>query len=260
MQSISSNDIFFEQLEGAGTSALLLDYDGTLAPFTPQRARATPYPSVPQLLDAIARTGRTRLVVISGRAAADVAALLPLGQRPEIWGSHGLERLMPDGAYQVVPIPEEMLRGLVEADSALEEEGLQDLAELKPGCAAVHWRGLAGSASSDLRARLNRVWGPLTARGLVLQEFDGGMELRVPACDKGNAVRTILAELQDEAPVAYLGDDLTDEAAFAALHGRGLTVLVRPEPRPTKATVWLKPPEELTQFLNEWLRACGGEL
>src|SRR5512135_1276438 len=213
MQSISPRDMFFQQLKRATGSALLLDYDGTLAPFTPQRARAEPYPSVPALLDAIVRTGRTRLVVISGRAAADVAALLRQRQRLEIWGSHGLERLMPDGAYRVVPIAEELQQALAEAGSVLEEEGLHHLAELKPGSAAVHWRGLAPGPVSDLRACLHRVLGPLTARGLVLEEFDGGMELRVPACDKGNAVRTILAELEHDAPVAYLGDDLPDEAA-----------------------------------------------
>jgi trehalose-6-phosphatase len=73
-------------------------------------------------------------------------------------------------------------------------------------------------------------------------------------------VRTILAESLPDAAVAYLGDDRTDEDAFRALNGKGLTVLVRPEYRPTAAEVWLQPPQELIQFLEEWLCASGGKL
>jgi trehalose-6-phosphatase len=55
---------------------------------------------------------------------------------------------------------------------------------------------------------------------------------------------------------AYVGDDMTDEDAFAVLRGRGLTLLVRPEPRPSQAIYWLKPPEDLLAFLDGWTRAA----
>jgi trehalose-6-phosphatase len=71
-------------------------------------------------------------------------------------------------------------------------------------------------------------------------------------------VRAILKELPPKTPVAYLGDDLTDEDAFLALGNAGLTVLVRPELRPTAAELWIKPPQELTLFFETWLDACGG--
>jgi trehalose-phosphatase len=76
---------------------------------------------------------------------------------------------------------------------------------------------------------------------------------------KGDAVRAILQESDSRVAVAYLGDDQTDEDAFHALKGNGLTVLVRPQSRPTAADVWLQPPQELLQFLQEWLRASGGQ-
>ena len=59
--------------------------------------------------------------------------------------------------------------------------------------------------------------------------------------------------------MAYLGDDLTDEAAFRALDERGLGVLVRPKLRATSADIWIRPPEELLDFLRSWLRAEGVE-
>ena len=47
----------------------------------------------------------------------------------------------------------------------------------------------------------------------------------------------------------YLGDDRTDEDAFAALRGRGLGILVTATPRPTLADYSLQDPEEVRDFL-----------
>jgi len=58
--------------------------------------------------------------------------------------------------------------------------------------------------------------------------------------------------------VAYLGDDATDEDAFRILNGRGLTVLVGPKYHFTAAQIWLKPPDELYDFLRSWITACEG--
>jgi len=87
-------------------------------------------------------------------------------------------------------------------------------------------------------------------------QFDGGVEIRAREADKGAAVRNFLREIDRDTPAAYLGDDTTDESAFRALEGRGLSVLVRPEWRPTAAQQWLKPPGELLDFLGLWLKAC----
>jgi trehalose-phosphatase len=241
-------------------NALLLDYDGTLAPFRAEREQAYPYDGVVQLLEGIVAAGRTRIVLVSGRAAHDVERLLGLDPAPEIWGVHGFERLLPGGRYWSRPLSPANERGLADADAWLEREGLQRQAEIKPGSIAVHWRGMDEAAVHELRASVQRLWQPLAATyDLCLKGFDGGMELRVRAVDKGEAVRSILSELNDSTPVAYLGDDLTDEDAFRALTGRGLTLLVRSEYRPTNAAGWLKPPVELLDFLRQWLRACGGE-
>jgi trehalose-6-phosphatase len=58
-------------------------------------------------------------------------------------------------------------------------------------------------------------------------------------------------------PIAFLGDDLTDEDAFQVLRGRGLTILVRADHRETMAEAWLKPPAELIDFLERWRNVCG---
>jgi len=250
---------FLESLSAARERVLLLDYDGTLAPFTAERSRARAYPPVPRLLSSIMNGCRTRVVMITGRSARDLSGLLGLDPHPEIWGSHGLERLTPNGTHEIARIPEQGRAALQAAFDSCVRAGMDRFVEQKPGCLALHWRGLRPEAVEAVRTFGYRILAPLACRALLLlSEFDGGMELRARSCNKGHAVRSILAETDPESPVAYLGDDLGDEDAFRALEGRGLTVLVRPEYRPTDAQLWLRPPGELMQFLRDWIDACGG--
>lgn len=250
---------FLEQLRSASERVLMLDYDGTLAPFTPERGKALPYPGILPLLARI-MAADTRLVLITGRTASELAELLGLRPHPEIWGSHGVERLTSDGKYALAPEAASRQAGFTAAAARLEGLGLEKQLERKPGGVALHWRGLDPSQKQRLQQEIPQLWSPLLfAYGLELAEFDGGIELRIPGQDKGNAVRTILAESGSNAAFAYLGDDRTDEDAFRALKHVGLTVLVRPQSRPTAADLWLQPPNELIRFLEEWLHACGGE-
>ncbi len=249
---------FLERLRSAPARVLLLDYDGTLAPFCVDRDLAVPYPEVPPLIGRIMSQG-TRVVLISGRPVREVLALSGISPQPEIWGSHGLERLMADGRYELRSVPDHK-DYLVAAVAILRDAGLESQAEVKPGGVAVHWRGLSPVKAEKLAREVPQLWKPLLDRApLRLLEFDGGVEIRVAGPDKGDAVRAILSECPAGAAVAYLGDDQTDEDAFQALKGNGLTALVRPQSRPTAADIWLQAPHDLLQFFREWLRASGGQ-
>lgn len=107
--------------------------------------------------------------------------------------------------------------------------------------------------------KVQAVWEMLPDRaGLSLLKFDGGLEIRAAVRNKGDVVRTIVAEMGRGASIAYLGDDQTDEDAFAALQGYGLRVLVNDSYRPTVADVWVRPPEGVIAFLADWGTACEG--
>ncbi len=238
-------------------SLLMLDYDGTIAPFHTDRYQAFPYIGFAPLLQEIVRACKTRVVIISGRDANEVIPLLDVQPHPEIWGLHGLQRLKPDGSTEVSPLDETTSEGLAAAEDWLIYQHLQDTAEFKAGSIAVHWRGLAESEEETLRTKVLLGWKPIAKyTGLHLMEFDGGVEIRTPEVDKGDAVRTILSEMDPDVPAAYLGDDNTDEHAFEAMNGRGLSVLVRPRYRRTAAQLWLRPPDEVLELLEQWLEAC----
>jgi trehalose 6-phosphate phosphatase len=250
---------FFEQVRRASSRVLLLDYDGTLAPFTPDRTRAFPYREVPALVSKI-MSNRTRVVLVSGRSARELLLLMRINPQPEIWGSHGMERLYPDGAYEVQELDPAHKKALESAARALIESGLNQNLEQKPASIAVHWRGLSEQSRERIDAKVRSVCLPIAQNaGLHLAPFDGGLELHAPGKNKGDAVQTILREAGDGAAAAYLGDDQTDENAFSAIKGKGLSGLVRSEPRPTIADICLRPPEELLEFLQDWLLASGAQ-
>jgi trehalose 6-phosphate phosphatase len=239
---------------------LLLDFDGTLAPFEELPEQVKPYPEVLRVLDEIMEASASRVVIVTGRRLEDVPAALHLKRAAEIWGAHGWQRRMPDGTLVDFETEPAIRRHLAVADTlarALSERGAR--VERKIASVAVHWRGLDGIAVDAIREALRRDWRPLArAPELEVLEFDGGLELRIRGRHKGSVVETVLAEAGPDAVAAYLGDDTTDEDAFAALRGRGIGVLVRPLMRSTRAHAWLRSPGEVTAFLEQWRDSAGG--
>lgn len=253
---------FFRRLASAPSRVLLLDYDGTLAPFREARDEAVPYPGVREEVERHLDGGRSRVVVVSGRAVEDVRPLLGVEPPPEIWGSHGWERLIPGQGLERPDPGERAREGLVRGREAAREGVPADRVELKPVSVAVHTRGLGEEAAEVVLGAVRGPWAELArSHGLDVHAFDGGLELRVPGRDKGTAVRQILRDEPADAAVAYLGDDRTDEDAFRAMADRGdraLRVLVRTDRRETEADLWLRPPDEMLAFLGRWREAAAG--
>ena len=256
-------DRFFQSFSTDRNPLLSLDYDGTLAPFRVDRFKARPWTGVREAIGRIQRQGRTRLVVITGRPAKEIGPLLrgnpPVLDSPvEVWGLHGAERLHPDGKRELEQAPPETQRKLDELREHLRHNNLGGQFEDKPNAAVMHWRGASPRTAKFIEARTRELFEPLAKlEGLTLLPFESGLELRVGR-DKGSAIGTLVAEEAQGTPVAFLGDDVTDEAGFRALnqaHGPHLSVLMRPESRETAADVWLRPPTELRAFLKKWYRA-----
>lgn len=249
---------FFSSFTQGAPPLLLLDYDGTLAPFRVDRFTARPWADIRELLGRIQCQGRTRMAIITGRPAAEIAPMLQLDPPLEVWGLHGAERLYPDGRRELEQAPAATQAKLEELRALLRRDPLGGLFEDKANAVVMHWRGRSRLQAGQIEQRTRALFEPLThLKGLALLDFDCGIELRVGR-NKGGAVQAILAEADAGVPAAYLGDDLSDEAAFQAVNGlgpRGLSILVRRHPRNTAAELWLRPPAELKVFLERWITA-----
>ncbi len=199
-----------ERFVGAGSPGparvlLAFDYDGVLAPLIREPGGAEMRPETRALLRRLDRL--YPVAVVSGRAWKDVAAFVgDLG--PTIVGNHGFELGRP------VPVPARVLRTVRGWRRRLERAlaGVPGLHfEDKRSTLAIHYglsRGWRAAERSVYEAA-NQLEGT--------RLIPGKKVLNVLPHDfpsKGDAVRTLVARLGCEGAV-YLGDDVTDEDAFA---------------------------------------------
>ena len=182
------------------------------------------------------------MVVVTGRPAAEFRAARR-GSRTEVWGLHGAERLHANGRRELEIVPPETHAKLDALCAKLQGDHFGGLVEEKPNAVAMHWRGLPRARGIRLkngRARCLSRWRNWTA----CLCWNSSLAWRcAPAATKATWSGCFLKRLAAPRRVrsAYLGDDLTDEAAFRAIKERGLAVLARRQWRPTDADVWLRP-------------------
>jgi len=248
---------FFAKVAASAQSILLTDFDGTLAPFRVDPAIVQPWSGVRELLHAIQSSGRTQLAIISGRPAADVLERSGLAAL-HVWGLHGAEHLFPDGHLECTEPSKEHRLAMVKSEEMLGQllQRSRFRIEKKRNGIAVHWRGLSGRLVGALRQGVLGILSPIAeSSGMRLLDFDCGIEL-IAGPDKGDVIRTLLGQ-SPGIPAAFLGDDTTDEDAFREIAGQGLGVLVRPERGESAASIWLRPPGQLRDFLSAWVLAVG---
>lgn len=243
---------FLHKVSISPETIILLDYDGTLAPFKKKRSKAVPYRGIKEILTKLIDLNNCKIIIVSGRSVSDIRLLLDLEKYPEIWGCHGAEKITEDGNLLTTELSRQTIKGLKEAKEAVIKKGLWKRCEQKYSSLALHWRELSSSKIYNLKKRVVSMWENIIRKNdLTISEFDGGIEIRPENITKGNVVDSILNQYREGIPVIYVGDDFTDEDAFRALKGKGLSVLVKPRYRSTEADIWLKPPGELLDFLNE---------
>ena len=246
------------RLSESSERLLILDYDGTLAPFKVERSEAIPYPGVVDLLESIAKSELSKIVVVSGRNVEEVSKFLSMERQLELWGSHGWERMNPDGTVITFDPGEDARTGLTEALRIIETQELEKRIECKHASIALHWRGLRESLKQELKEKISAAWQDIAeGHGLALKSFEGGLEIIAPGRNKSHAVREIIDGSDSDSVAAYLGDDLTDEDAFKALRPEDLGILVNERLRPTAAQIWIQPPDELLDFFHSWIETCG---
>ncbi len=254
---------FPEELWGRASAArrrlLMLDYDGTLAPFRVDRLGAFPVPGVLDLLARISSSRRTRLAILSGRPVAELTELLcrlPI----TLVGEHGWEVLHPDGTSRAWTLPDECAVWLARAGRAVAEQGLGDRMETKRSSLMLHTRALPLSEAGQMEELCARLWEEATLHApLRVCRVNGGVELRTVGRDKGTAVRELLAGEPEGTLPVYAGDDATDEDAFAAVKEIGFGLLVSGQVRPTLAGGRLPSISSMREFLGGWLAHVEGE-
>lgn len=240
-----------ERLRAANRIELFTDFDGTLVEFrfgTDQvslgkRSRAA--------LARLARNPSIHVAIVSGRRSSALRRFIKVPNL-RFMGLYGWEdgaaesgkkkghRFPPRALAKLAALRRELKTLPAEIPGIrLEDKGLS---------LAIHFRGASATSRKRAEARMRAI------------RRQGGGDLQVLGANcvwdivprqvrgKGAAIREVLAGVPAKTLPIFLGDDLTDEPAFAALRG-GITVLVGPA-RPTLARYGLRNPGEVRLFLE----------
>jgi trehalose 6-phosphate synthase/phosphatase len=205
---------------------ILLDYDGTLAPYQKLPSLATPSEELVQLLKQLTDDRSNEIVIISGR---DVKTL-------EKWlGTLPLNMIAEHGACvkyhgeewkEQVPINTEWKEQVRPLMQLFVDRCAGSFIEEKKSTLAWHYRNtnqeLGFMRSRELRNALLQ----LTAN-TALQVVDGNkvLEVRMVGVDKGMAAVSMITGFDPDF-VLCIGDDVTDEDMFRALRDRAYTIKI----------------------------------
>lgn len=218
------------------SSALFLDFDGTLVDIAPQpEAVRVPRPLI-ESLAAMQERLDGAIAIVSGRPIAQIDEFLRPLRLPAA-GVHGAERRRADGSMQLFNGPS--LDRVEAAARALAARHPELRVEPKRGSLALHYRQAPQLEAQCLLAMQAAVD---ASPGLVLLRGKMVAEAKPAGASKGHAVEEFLAEppFAGRTPV-FIGDDVTDEAGFAAVQrlgglgvkvGEGETAALRRLPDP----------------------------
>jgi trehalose-phosphatase len=232
---------------------LFLDFDGTLAAIAQEPAMAGLSPHMERVLRSLAGQPQVSVAVISGRERADLQNRIRI---PGLIyaGNHGLE-INGDGFIFVEPTAAACSGAIKEVVADLGRR-LHDisgaLVEDKGLTVSVHYRLVADDKLDELRRTVHTVLAA-SHHPFQLTAGDKVYEIRPRVYwSKGTAAEWIRQQLDKPDDLAiYVGDDSTDEDAFAAL-ADGITVKVGAGAGETAAHYLLQDPAEVRKFL-EWL-------
>lgn len=199
-------------------AALVLDFDGTLAPIVDDPERSRMPTRTAATLARLAGSLRT-VAIVSGRPGSFLRSRAPVpGVR--LFGLYGLERVVGGEV-----VADERVAAHADALAA-SRAVLEEVAAAWPGThvedkglgLAVHWRR-AEDPEGAAAAIPGRVRQLAEANGLWAEDGKRVIELRPPVeVDKGAVIHEVAAEADS---LAFAGDDVGDLPAFAATRALG---------------------------------------
>jgi trehalose 6-phosphate phosphatase len=232
-------------------TALFLDVDGTLLDIALTPEAVVIPADLPGLLGRLSSACGGAFALVTGREIAVVDRFFA-PHRYAVGGIHGSELRLADGSRADTP-PHPDLPRITGALESLADGRAGLLVEKKGRAVAIHYR-LAPELGPEVESFVRSVAGG--SDGLEIQPGKMVVEIRPARADKGVAIDRFM----EDAPFAgrlplFIGDDWTDESAFAAVNrAGGRSIRVGEDERPTQARERLKNPSAVL----DWLRQVAG--
>jgi trehalose 6-phosphate phosphatase len=224
---------------------LFLDFDGTLVAYGPSPDEVRLSAPTRSVLRRLARHASVQTAIVSGRRRSSLAQFVKI-PGIELLGLYGWE-----SAENSARLPSSVLTKLSRARAFLAKlrRSMPEIhVEDKGVSLAVHFRGASEQSRRLACARLRAAAARLRPELHVIRANATWEIAPRQVRGKGAAVRATLQGVRTPFLPIYVGDDLTDEPAFASLR-QGITVRVGPARR-TKARFRLADVGEVCTFLK----------
>lgn len=236
--------------------ALFLDFDGTLAEIAPRPDAVQVEAGLPAVLERLRDRLGGALAIVTGRPVAVIDDFLAPA-RLDAAGLHGVERRVGGALTGGRADDHPRLRTEVEHLHGAARDLGGVLIEDKGASVAVHWR-LALAPEAERAEAMVRAAAAALGPDYRLQLGKAVGEIVPAQATKAHAIRALMAR----APYAgrrpvFLGDDRTDEIAFASIAEDG-GVAVRVGEGETLAARRLADPAAVRALLRGW--ADGGAI
>lgn len=235
------------RIRAADNWALFLDFDGTLVNLQPRPRDAELPQSGKQVLRNLVRHPNLFIAIVSGRRAEQLLRRVGV-EGIHYCGLHGGERDAKPPA-----LTEKGLRAIDRAkrEARSQVQGLPRIwLEDKGPSFAIHYRGARRRTVAKAESILLSILEPLhhSLRALNGEKVWEVLPAEIPG--KGATVHELFAKLPSGTLAVCLGNDDTDEDAFAALDGQ-VTIQVG-QRRATNARYYLRDPRDVLRFLTRF--------
>ncbi|KAH8412841.1 hypothetical protein KR009_006229, partial [Drosophila setifemur] len=237
--------------------AVLLDYDGTLAPIADNPAKTKMPAALEANLKRIAQHPQIFLAIISGRGLKDVQRQVNIDGIIYA-GNHGLEIEYPDGSRHDYQLPAEIQQNYTNMVKELKEKVEKNGAwvEDKKVSLTYHYR----DTPAELKDQQKQLASEICKKyGFRPNQAHEAIEAKPPVnWNKGEAALYILnqqfGELwSQEAMVLFAGDDTTDEDAMRVLQGLGKSFRISADAKIQTYADFRLPNQGVMTDMLEWI-------
>lgn len=247
-----SNILITPPLPACARVALFLDIDGTLLDFAPRPDAVVVDPALPPLLHRLRERLDGALALVSGRPLEQIDALFDLHDAAA--GLHGAELRHANGHIEDHAGDSARVAALLRTAKQRTAPWPGVLVEDKRNALALHYRNAPAFAGVVQRFAEELVLD--AGNGYELLSGHAVVEIKPRGANKGRALDALMCEPPFAGRVPWMiGDDVTDEHAFAAAIAQGGAAIRVGAPRQTHARFALDTPRDV----RDWLAALAAQ-
>jgi trehalose 6-phosphate synthase/phosphatase len=250
-----SKRLLFQKYHASRRRLLLLDYDGTLVPFSALPKTAVPDSTLLEVLAGLSRLSSNSVYIVSGRDSNTLDTWL--GHLPvNLIAEHGAKSKLAGGSWEVdrhIHADEDWKAVILPVMRLYEKRCANTFTENKEFSMVWHFRNAdveqGKIRASELYAELLQLTHHLNLHVVMGNKI---IEVRTKGVDKGYLVRKLLKE-QDYDFILACGDDATDEDMFRALANNESAVTIKIGAEASYAKYNLYTPQMTVSLLQYFL-------